>query len=79
MSYKGKYVHEVLVNHPGKSVIRWTDRLNMTIAIDWDVKNPMKQTKQWSCSNKEIARLDWPESISLLEQLIVGLYRGDNF
>ena len=27
---------------PGKSVFRWTDRPNMTIAVDWDVKNQTK-------------------------------------
>ena len=41
------YVHEVLVNRlvklaQEKSVVRWTDRPYMTIAVDWDVK----QTKQ---------------------------------
>ena len=39
-----KYVHEVLVNclvklAQEKSVVRWTDRPDMTIAVDWDVKN----------------------------------------
>ena len=27
---------------PGKSVVRWTDRPDMTIAVDWDVKNQTK-------------------------------------
>ena len=44
VSYKGKYVHEVLVNclvkiTQEKSVVRWTDRPDMTIAVDW-VVNP---------------------------------------
>ena len=47
--YKRKYVHKELVNclvklaHE-KSVIRWTDRPDMTIAaaVDWDVKNQTK-------------------------------------
>ena len=39
VSYKWKYVHEVLINclfklAPGKSVVRWTDRPAMTIAVD---------------------------------------------
>ena len=51
VSYKRKYVHEVLVNHKvklaqEKSVVRWTDRLDMTIAADWDVKHqPNTQNK----------------------------------
>ena len=50
VSYKGKYVAEVLVNalvklaHE-KSVVRWTDRPNMTITVEWDVKHQTKQTK----------------------------------
>ena len=37
--YKGKYVHEVLVNSlvkfvQEKSVVKWTDRPDMTIAVD---------------------------------------------
>ena len=27
---------------PGKSVVRSTDRLDMTLAVDWDVKNQTK-------------------------------------
>ena len=49
VSYTGKYVHQVLVNClvklvQEKSVVRWTDQLDMTIAVDWDVKNQTKQT-----------------------------------
>ena len=48
VSYKGKYVHEVLVNRlvklaQEKSVVRWTDCTDMTIAVD--IKNQIKQTK----------------------------------
>ena len=50
-SYKQKHVHKVLVNRlvnlacPGKSVVTWTDHLDMTIAVDWDVKpQPNKQS-----------------------------------
>ena len=51
VSYKRKYVHEVFVYHlvklaAEKSVVRWTDRPEMTIAIDWDVKHQIKQTNQ---------------------------------
>ena len=39
VKYKQKYVYQVLVNHliklaQEKSVIRWTDRPDMTIAVD---------------------------------------------
>ena len=30
---------------PRKSVVRLTDRLDMTIIVDWDVKQQNKQTK----------------------------------
>ena len=58
VSYKWKYVQEVLVNRlvelaPGKSVIRWTDCLNMTIAVDWDVKNQIKQAQIWASLQKK--------------------------
>ena len=44
VSYKRKYVHEVLVNclvklAQEKCVIMWTDRPDMTIAVEWDVKH----------------------------------------
>ena len=38
VSYKQKYVHLVLRKLPGKSVVRLIDCLDMTIAVDWDVK-----------------------------------------
>ena len=49
VSYKQKYVHEVLVNCLGKlaqekSVVRWTDCPDMTIAVDWDVKKKHQRT-----------------------------------
>ena len=50
VSYKRKYVHEVLVNHlvklaQEKIVVRLTDCLDMTILVDWDVTHePTKQT-----------------------------------
>ena len=42
-------MHEVLVSHlvlslPSESMVRLTDRLTMTIAVDWDVKQQTKQT-----------------------------------
>ena len=30
---------------PVKSVVRWTDCFNMTIAVDWDIKNQIKQNQ----------------------------------
>ena len=51
VSYKEKYVHKVLGNclvklAKEKSVVRRTDRPNMTIAVFWDVKKKNKQTNQ---------------------------------
>ena len=48
VSYWPKDVHQVLVNYldlslPRKSVVRLTDRLDMTIVVDWDVKPQNKQ------------------------------------
>ena len=48
VSYKQKHVHKVLVSClvklvQEKSVVRLTDRPDMTIAVDWDIK---KQTKK---------------------------------
>ena len=48
VSYKRKYVHELLVNVEacqGKSVVRRTDRPAMTIAVNWDVKQQNKQNQ----------------------------------
>ena len=47
VSHKRKYVHKVLINclvklAQKKSVVRWTDRPDMTIAIVWDIKNQTK-------------------------------------
>ena len=52
VSYKLKYVHEVLVNRlfklaQEKSVVRWPDRPAMTIAVDLGRK-ATKQTKVWN-------------------------------
>ena len=51
VNYMQKYVHEVLVNclvklAQEKSVVRWTDHPDMTIAVVWDVKNQAKQTNK---------------------------------
>ena len=47
VKYKRKYVHEVLVNRLVKlaqeKVFRLTDRPDMTIAVDWDVKHQTNQ------------------------------------
>ena len=49
VSYKRKYVHEVVINRLVKpaqenSLGRWTNRFDMTIAVDWDVNHQTKQT-----------------------------------
>ena len=47
-------MHKVLVNRlvklsEEKNVVRRTDSPDMTIAVDWDVKNQTKQTKKAMC------------------------------
>ena len=48
------YLHEVLVNRlgkacPGKSAVMWIDRPDMTIDVDWDVKQQTKsKEKRWA-------------------------------
>ena len=54
VSYKRKYVHKVLVNRlvklaQEKSVVRCTDQPDMTIAVDWDVKNQTNQSFSGEC------------------------------
>ena len=54
--YKLNYVHKVLVNCLNKlvqekSVVRWTDHLNMFIAVDWDL-NQTKPKSTWWCIKK---------------------------
>ena len=50
VSYKWKNVHKVLVNrlvkHAQENVARWTDHLDMTIAVDWDLNLKTKQIKK---------------------------------
>ena len=51
VTFKRKYVHEVLVNCLVKlaqenSVVKWTDGPDMTIAVDWDLKHQTKTNKQ---------------------------------
>ena len=50
-------MHLVLVNRlgslPRNSVVRLTDRLNMTIVVDWDVKPQIKQTKEIGSAQKK--------------------------
>ena len=48
VSYKQKYVHKVLVKclvklAQEKSMVGSTDSPDMTIAVDWDLKNQTKQ------------------------------------
>ena len=59
VSYKQKHVHKVLVNclvklAQEKSMVRRTDRPAMTIAVDCDVKNQIKQT------NAEVLKWNLP-------------------
>ena len=47
-------MHEVLVNHLVKLAQESTEHLNMTIAIDWDVK-PQNQTKELKGKRKTLS------------------------
>ena len=58
VNFKLKYVHKVLVNRlvelkEEKSVVRWTDHPDMTIAVNWDkasnqrILYPYKQCIPW--------------------------------
>ena len=47
VSYKQKYVYKVMVKQCQLQAKVWTDHLNMTTAIDWDVK-PQTQHILWS-------------------------------
>ena len=54
-----KYVHSVLVNSlvklaKEKSVARLTDRFDMAITVDWDVKPQTKDNRKYEypCSKK---------------------------
>ena len=63
VGYKQKYVHKVLVNRlvklaQEKSVVRWTDRPDMTIAVDWDIKHQKTQFK-WKTITQKLLGLFW--------------------
>ena len=46
--FKQKYLHKVLINRLVKLAQEKCDRLDMTIAVDLDVKPQIKQTKSLS-------------------------------
>ena len=54
--YWRKDVHLVLVNGlgslPRNSVVRLTDRLDMTVVVDWDVQPQIKTNKKINQTNK---------------------------
>ena len=68
VSCKWKYVHEVLVNRllklaQEKSVVRWTDRPDLTIAVDWEVKQQNKQTTAGRASPVSLCCGPWASHI----------------
>ena len=87
VSYKPKHVHKVLVNRlfklaQEKRVGSWTDRPNMTIAVDLEVKNQTKQTKQTKlifnsyCAETEYKQFKpdlyitgFPQALEIMENL----------
>ena len=62
VNYKRKYLREVLVNRlvklAQKSLVRLTDFLNMTIAVDWNIKS---QTKLDLCQETNITKAVFSE------------------
>ena len=64
----------VLVNHlgpslPGKSVVRLTDQLNMTIVVDWDFKLQIKQTNK--IGNKIFSDFQQTSCYTLINNVIL--------
>ena len=61
VSYWRKDIYLVLVNRlgslPRNSVVRLTDRLDMTIVVDWDIKPQIKQTNKISWRKNELVVL----------------------
>ena len=56
VSFKQEYSHKLLVNgfsqaNPGKSVVRFTDCLEMTVTVDWPVEPETKHDKGSVCLN----------------------------
>ena len=70
VSYKRKYVHELLVNRLWKSVVRWTGRPAMTIAVDLG----RKATKQ---TNKTNIFLRWVWTVTYI-RCVTGLNKEKN-
>ena len=63
VSYKPKYVHRVLVNRlvrlaQDKTVFKCTDRPDMTLAVDWDVKHQTNPKPQNRVNADETAPLE---------------------
>ena len=66
VSHKRKYVQKVLVNcsvklAQEKSVVRWTNRPNMTIAVDWDVKKQTKKLSEFLISSRNL--ITWTRQV----------------
>ena len=73
VSYKRKYVHKLLVNRllkpaQEKSVVKWTDRPAMTIAVDMGRKANKQTNKQ---TNKDSSYLFFIEMIVKLKRTLL--------
>ena len=71
VSYKRKHVHKVLVNclvklTQEKSVARWTDHPNMTIAVNWEVKKETNQAHLSMNAQRWEIVVDLPQAIYCL-------------
>ena len=70
VSYKRKYVHEVLDNcfiklGQEKSVVRWTDRPAMTIAVDFKQQNKQPPTEKKSSLKSMFESVGWESEAKL--------------
>ena len=74
-------MHEVLVNSLvsffGKSVVRLTDCLDMTITVDWDVKPQAKQRKAQQMFSPNLSYAFLPMIASAIMQLMKGGLHND--
>ena len=58
----------------GKSPIKWRQRPDMNIAVDWDVKHQFKQTNEFCCSinrGNATKAVDWNVKLPT-DHLITG-------
>ena len=81
VNYWWKDVHLVLVNRlgslPRNSVVRLTDRLGMTIVVDWDVKPQIVQNKIWTVNAFLMTPRLFVEYLHEISQCFSASFRGE--